>query len=183
MDGSTWDRGYVLLLGGARSGKSRAAVDLACASGRRVTFVATATASDDDMAERIRRHRAERPATWRTVDAGADALEGVRGAGDDLVVVDCLTLWTSTRLVRGDGEDEICAAASELARELAERPGPSIVVSNEVGLGLVPDNELGRRFRDVLGRVNTVMASSARRSVLLVAGLALPLAPLAEALV
>lgn len=166
--------GFVLLLGGARSGKSDRAARLALDSGMRVTFIATATAGDDAMSERISRHRSTRPATWSTVEAPLDLVAAVVATpADEFVVVDCLTLWVSNLLGAGVAADEILRRAEKVARELATRPG--VVVSNEVGLGIVPANELARTFRDVLGGVNAAFARCAERSVLMVAGLTLEL--------
>jgi adenosyl cobinamide kinase/adenosyl cobinamide phosphate guanylyltransferase len=167
---------FVFLVGGARSGKSDLAVELAAASGAPVTFVATATASDDDLVDRIRRHREERPAGWATVEAPLEVGAAVSSVADDAtVVIDCLTLWLSNAMAAGRQEPAIVAEAAELARQLAARSGWSIVVSNEVGLGVHPPTELGRRYRDALGRVNRQVAAMAGRSLLLVAGRGLEL--------
>lgn len=164
----------VLLLGGARSGKSALAVRLAADSGAQVTFIATAVAGDEEMAERIRMHRDSRPAAWKTVEAPVDLVGAIRSAaGDDFLVIDCLTLWVSNLIGMGAGAVEIAAAAEELVGELQGRD--CVVVTNEVGLGIVPVNELARSFRDVLGAVNAQLAESAGRAVLMVAGRALDL--------
>ena len=164
----------VLLIGGARSGKSAMAARLAADSGAPVTFIATAEAGDEDMAERIRRHRETRPAAWTTVEVPADLLGAVRAAtAGDFLIVDCLTLWVSNLLGKGMDPDLIGAAADEVAVELAGRR--CVVVTNEVGLGIVPLNELARTFRDVLGSVNSRFAASADRAVLMVAGRAMDL--------
>jgi adenosyl cobinamide kinase/adenosyl cobinamide phosphate guanylyltransferase len=166
--------GFVLLLGGARSGKSDRAALLATESRMRVTFIATATAGDDEMTERISRHRFARPAVWSTVEAPLDLLAAVASTPPDhFVVVDCLTLWVSNLLGAGISAAEILARAEQAAGELAARPG--VVVSNEVGLGIVPANELARTFRDALGGVNAAFARCAARSVLMVAGRSLEL--------
>ena len=164
----------VLLLGGARSGKSAMAMRMASDSGALVTFIATAQPGDDEMAERIERHRVERPALWKTVEAPVDLLGAVRASdAGDFLVLDCLTLWVSNRLGGGSSPDQIEAAAGEVIAALQERSG--VVVTNEVGLGIVPANELARSFRDVLGAVNSLFAAAADRSVLMVAGRALDL--------
>jgi adenosyl cobinamide kinase/adenosyl cobinamide phosphate guanylyltransferase len=164
----------VLLLGGARSGKSAMAARLASDSGAPVTFIATAEAGDEEMAERIRRHRETRPATWKTVEAPADLLGAVRAAAaGDFLIVDCLTLWVSNLLGRGMDPAGISAAADELVVELAGRR--CVVVTNEVGLGIVPMSELARTFRDVLGSVNSAFAAAAGRAILMVAGRAMDL--------
>jgi adenosyl cobinamide kinase/adenosyl cobinamide phosphate guanylyltransferase len=162
------------LLGGARSGKSSLAVRLASAFEGPVVVLATAEARDDEMAERIRRHRASRPAAWETVEAPLDLLEATKSVGEDaLVILDCLTLWVSNALETG--VDEIVDEAREVATILAGREAPGIVVSNEVGLGVVPANEMARTYRDLLGRVNATFAERASRSFFVVAGRGLSL--------
>lgn len=165
----------VLLLGGARSGKSELARRLASQQAAPVVWIATAEAGDAEMAERIERHRRERPTGWRTIEEPLrlrETLETV--APESCVVVDCLTLWTSNALDRlGAAEAE--AQAQAAAEAACMRSGLTVAVSNEVGLGLVPANPLGRSYRDLLGRVNTIWAAVAERSYLLVAGRALPL--------
>jgi len=127
------------------------------------------------MAERIRRHRESRPAAWKTIEAPLELLEAVRSpAREDFLIIDCLTLWVSNLLEKHAGDAEINAAADDIARELAGRR--CVVVTNEVGLGIVPVNALARRFRDVLGIVNVRFAASADRALLMVAGRAIELA-------
>lgn len=161
------------LVGGARSGKSRFAVDLGRrheAGGGTVSFVATAPRlDDDDWADRIARHVAERP-DWRTIEEPADLASALARAGDDLAIVDCLTLWVSNLMYAEHDDDSILAAAGIFADAARDRPAPTVVVSNEVGLGIHPDNALGRRFRDVLGSVNQRVGTTADRSLLFVAG-------------
>lgn len=165
---------FTLVLGGARSGKSTAAERLAHASGRPVVFVATATAGDDEMAARIEAHRRARPEHWVTIEepvALSAAVEHV--AEDAFLIVDCLTLWVNNRLELPD--EHIVTAGIDLAGLLASRPGGAAVVSNEVGWGIVPDNALARRYRDLLGVVNARFADRAERTVLMVAGRAVEL--------
>lgn len=163
-----------LLLGGARSGKSAMAVRLAEASGAPVTFIATALAGDDEMALRIARHQESRPVEWTTVEAPVDLLGAVRSAtGGDFLVVDCLTVWVSNLLGQGALTADIDAAAAAVLQSLRGRD--CVVVTNEVGLGIVPVNELARGFRDTLGSVNALFAASADQAVLMVAGRALDL--------
>jgi adenosylcobinamide kinase/adenosylcobinamide-phosphate guanylyltransferase len=166
----------VLLLGGARSGKSTLALELAGAGEGDVTFVATAEALDDEMGERIATHRAERPSTWRTVEEPLE-LERALGLvdGDATCVVDCLSLWVSNLLLRGDETEAIVGVAAACAEAAAARPGLTIVVSNEVGLGVVPATPLGRAYRDLLGTVNRVWVDASDRAAFVVAGRALPL--------
>ncbi|MFA7296449.1 MAG: bifunctional adenosylcobinamide kinase/adenosylcobinamide-phosphate guanylyltransferase [Dehalococcoidia bacterium] len=178
----------LLVTGGARSGKSRFAERIAAASGRPVTYVATMETLDDEVRARIARHRAERPAGWTTVEAPLAIVEAVRTAApDDCVLLDCLSLWTSNRLL-ALGDDVSVEALADLERALeAEidalhdavraRTGDVILVTNEVGGGLVPEYPLGRAYRDLLGRVNQRASLLAARAWLLVAGRALPLPP------
>jgi adenosyl cobinamide kinase/adenosyl cobinamide phosphate guanylyltransferase len=167
---------YTFLVGGARSGKSTLAVRLASAFDCPVVVVATAEPLDDDMAERIRAHRASRPSEWGVVEAPLALLGAIEAVRDDAsVLLDCLTLWVSNALEDGSTDEDIEGEASKVASALASRTQSSIVVSNEVGLGIVPANALARRFRDVLGRVNASFAAEADRSFFVVAGRGLPL--------
>jgi adenosyl cobinamide kinase/adenosyl cobinamide phosphate guanylyltransferase len=163
-----------LLVGGARSGKSRAAVRLANASGRPVVFIATGEPGDDEMADRIRRHRADRPAEWSTLEEPIHLGNAIRAADPEaFVIVDCLTLWVANLLGQELSEDEIIDRTTEAAALLAGRGGDSAVVTNEVGMGVIPDNPLGRRYADILGWVNAAWADVADRTFLMVAGRAL----------
>jgi adenosyl cobinamide kinase/adenosyl cobinamide phosphate guanylyltransferase len=160
-----------LLLGGARSGKSALALRRARASGGPVVFVATGEARDAEMTERIARHRAERDRRWSTVEAPTDlAAALVATPPGACAIVDCLSLWVANLLERGDGEEVVAQLAGEAARLAASRDGPTIAVSNEVGMGVVPPYELGRLYRDVLGRVNAIWAARAAEATLVVAG-------------
>jgi adenosylcobinamide kinase/adenosylcobinamide-phosphate guanylyltransferase len=185
----------VLILGGARSGKSAIAERIAREKGGRVTFVATAEAHDEEMRQRILAHQAARPDTWRTVEEPIELGRVVSDAAveSDMVVVDCLSRWVSNHLCRieppaSDGEWTSVAARLTpiLEREVAgiiEAARTSnatlLVVSNEVGLGLVPDNPLGRIYRDLLGFVNRWLAAAADQVLLMVAGLPLDVKQLA----
>ncbi|MEX1141569.1 MAG: bifunctional adenosylcobinamide kinase/adenosylcobinamide-phosphate guanylyltransferase [Thermoleophilaceae bacterium] len=160
-----------LLLGGARSGKSALALRRARGLGRPVTFIATGEARDAEMADRIARHRAERDACWSTVEAPVEIAAALTAApADACVVVDCLSLWVANLLERGRDEEAIAALAAAAAAIAADRDGPTIAVGNEVGMGVVPASELGRRYRDVLGRVNAIWADRAAEAALVVAG-------------
>lgn len=166
-----------LVLGGARSGKSgyaqRQAERAAEAAGRSPVFIATAEAFDDEMRDRIARHQAERGQGWRQIEAPLDLAEAVRAlSAEDVAVVDCLTLWLSNQML---GERDLAAAVDDLAQALAACPAALWVVSNEVGWSLVPDNPLGRRFRDEAGRLNQRIAAVADTACLIVAGMRLPL--------
>jgi adenosyl cobinamide kinase/adenosyl cobinamide phosphate guanylyltransferase len=166
--------GFVLLLGGARSGKSDLALRLALESGLAVTFIATGAPGDDEMVERIRRHRDARPAGWTTLEAPIDLLGAVEAAADgDMLIVDCLTLWVANLMEAGREAGDIDRLADAVADRLGERRG--VVVTNEVGLGIVPANEMARRYRDLLGSVNARFAAGADKAVLMVAGRAIDL--------
>jgi adenosyl cobinamide kinase/adenosyl cobinamide phosphate guanylyltransferase len=158
-----------LVLGGARSGKSEVGERLAAALGPDVTYVATAVVdpSDDEFARRIDKHRARRPPTWTTVEAGPD-LPAVVAALVGPVLVDSLGTWVAGCSVEPDA-DALCHA-------LAHRDGPTVVVSEEVGLGVHPSTDAGRAFRDALGTVNRTVADAADEVLLVVAGRILPLA-------
>jgi adenosyl cobinamide kinase/adenosyl cobinamide phosphate guanylyltransferase len=165
-----------LLLGGARSGKSALAVEMGRRHGGPVTFVATSEPLDGDLADRIARHRRDRPG-WPTVEEPHDLAGALADPESDvLVIVDCLTVWVSNLMYRGDTDAEIEAHSTDAARAAADRPAPTVVVSNEVGLGVHPETALGLRYRDLLGRVNQHWAAVADRSLFLVAGRALTLA-------
>jgi adenosylcobinamide kinase / adenosylcobinamide-phosphate guanylyltransferase len=159
------------LLGGARSGKSALAVRTASSWSGPVVFVATATAGDEEMAERIRRHQAERPPGWSTVEEPVQLREAVGGVPNDAcLLVDCLSLWVANLLEAGWQEDAVEEEATAVALTVASREALTLVVSNEVGLGVVPETPLGRRYRDVLGRVNAIFAEAASEPLLVVAG-------------
>ena len=170
-----------LLLGGARSGKSDLAARLAGRWGGPVTVVVTGEARDGEMAERIRRHRAERPSTWRTVESPRELEAALAGApADTFVLLDCLTLWVSNLMEEGLTDEQVRRRARSAAAAAAARAAPTVAVSNEVGAGIVPADALSRRYRDLLGQVNTAWAAAAGEALLLVAGRAVPLSdPLA----
>ena len=169
-------RGLSFLIGGARSGKSDLAVKLGTAWDGPVTFVATATAGDADMTERINRHQAERPGGWTLIEAPVfDASQVDSLDVDALVIVDCITLLVSNLLFDHADEPAIERHISDLANALSQRRSPTVVISNEVGLGIHPESELGRRYRDILGRANRQIALHATTSLFIVAGKALPL--------
>jgi adenosylcobinamide kinase / adenosylcobinamide-phosphate guanylyltransferase len=165
-----------LLLGGARSGKSARALDLAADWEGQVVFVATAEAGDPEMAARIARHRLERPASWRTVEAPLELVRAFDSIPDRaFVILDCLTLWVANALEAGWSDEDVERAGAAVATIVAGREQPTVVVSNEVGLGLVPPTPLGRTYRDLLGRVNALFAAQAENAYLMVAGRTLEL--------
>jgi adenosylcobinamide kinase / adenosylcobinamide-phosphate guanylyltransferase len=163
--------GLTLLLGPARSGKSRTAVRMAGAWDGPVAVVATAEARDREMAARIARHRAARPASWETVEEPIDLGSALRKMPEEAaVIVDCLTLWVSNLMERGVDDAGVERRAVVAAREAARRPAPTIAVTNEVGWGIVPVEASVRRYRDLLGAVNQEWAALADRAFLVVAG-------------
>lgn len=172
------DREIVLILGGARSGKSLFAQRLASQLGERVLFVATATPMDEEMERRIELHRQRRPDTWRTVETST----GVAAAIDDhlgdaeVVVLDCLSLLVSNVMERANDPHDIDAVENEMVEELRQLldwgEATLIIVSNEVGMGVVPTYPSGRAFRDLLGRANQLVAERADRVYFLIAGIA-----------
>ena len=147
-----------LVLGGARSGKSRYAESLVMALPAPWIYVATAEARDTEMAERIAAHQARRGAGWRTLETPRDVVGALAAHGTTPLLVDCLTLWLSNE---------------RLEAVLGKAAGPLVLVANEVGFGIVPDNALGRRFRDLQGLLNQRIAARADRVVLVVAGVPL----------
>jgi adenosyl cobinamide kinase/adenosyl cobinamide phosphate guanylyltransferase len=170
-----------VLIGGARSAKSSLAVEWARRTGDTVTYVATAPRPEDaqepdtDMTERIDRHRLERPAGWATIEETVDLIGALDAAGDTPVIIDCLTLWTSNLMWIRRSDADIDELATRTAASAARYGRPVLAITNEVGLGVHPETELGRRYRDVLGRVNQRWVAAADRSVMLVAGRAIEL--------
>lgn len=158
-----------LVLGGARSGKSRHAQQLAESIAERRIFIATAEAFDDEMRERIARHQADRDASWRTVEASILLAEAIleHDADAQVLVVDCLTLWLSNLLL---ADYDLEAAADGLAGVVQSVSVPIILVSNEVGYGIVPDNALARRFRDAAGLLNQRLSAVCDATDLVIAG-------------
>jgi adenosylcobinamide kinase / adenosylcobinamide-phosphate guanylyltransferase len=168
----------ILVGGGARSGKSAFALAYARQLGRRCLFVATAQAHDDEMRARIARHRDERGPGFETIEEPV-ALPAVlaRAPGDAVVLVDCLTLWLSNLLLAEVPEAEILARIEAAAAAARARRSPTLVVTNEVGLGLVPETPLGRAFRDLAGMAHQRLAALADESYLAVLGVVLRLHP------
>lgn len=170
----------ILILGGVRSGKSAFAERLA-RQGRRVLFVATAEACDEDMKRRIAAHRDRRPSTWGTLEEPVDLVAALHPVLDryDTFLVDCLTLWVSNMLLskqnNANASSEILGSAGQLMDLIEETEATWILVSNEVGLGIVPSSVMGRAYRDTLGQVNQAVASRANRVYLMTAGLTLEL--------
>jgi len=193
----------ILILGGARSGKSAFAERVAASSGRTVTYIATATAGDDEMRTRIAHHRASRPREWHTIEEPLDLAGAVRQAYRfaDVLLLDCVTLWLGNMLSQEPGQrenddksieelritsnlfDEACLKQVEALLAVVQSAEPNktlIVVTNEVGLGVVPAYTLGRVYRDTLGYVNQRLAQAADRVYLMVAGMAVDIKRLHE---
>ena len=179
---------FILVLGGARSGKSTFAQSMAEKIGKKVLFVATAEPLDDEMALRIEEHKRIRPKGWRTLEVGSKVAEKLAGEiGDaEVVLLDCITLLVSNLLtfpchhqahgakaIPGDAENQVIAEIEDLIKCIAKYQGSFIVVSNEVGLGLVPENKLGRVYRDLLGKANQLLARHASEVYFMVSGISM----------
>jgi adenosylcobinamide kinase / adenosylcobinamide-phosphate guanylyltransferase len=157
------------VLGGARSGKSRFAEGLIAATGRPRRYIATAQAWDAEMRARIDQHQLDRGDGWRTTEAALNLAEALaQVSSDEAVLIDCATLWLSNHLL---ADHDLDAESQHLLAALSACPAPVVIVSNEVGFGIVPDNALARRFRDAQGRLNQQLAAQADLAVLVVAGL------------
>jgi adenosylcobinamide kinase / adenosylcobinamide-phosphate guanylyltransferase len=156
-----------LVLGGARSGKSRLAEELAAASGQPRTYIATAQAWDDEMRARIAQHVTDRGRGWKTIEAPLD-LAGAITAARGVILVDCATLWLTNQML---AEADLAQLTAALLKTLSTSEHPVIIVSNEVGWGIVPDNALARRFRDAQGILNQRLAAQADLVVTVIAGL------------
>ena len=180
----------ILLLGGARSGKSRYAQEYAWRNGGKVLFVATATAGDEEMRLRIEKHKQDRPSHWRTLEAAIDIGKQIEAnAGDaNLIVIDCITMLVSNVFSRYDDkkfatisdavlERDVVAEIEQLQKCLKKVNASFLIVSNEVGMGLVPDNRMGRLYRDILGRANQMLTQTSDEVFLLVAGIPMKLKP------
>jgi adenosylcobinamide kinase/adenosylcobinamide-phosphate guanylyltransferase len=188
---------FILLLGGARSGKSSFAERLATQSGRSVAYIATAQASDADMLQRIQLHQSTRPAHWQTIEEPLQLANAVQRAASvaDVLLLDCMTTWLGNWLLAQGEHDleasslrsahlyaRVQAEAHSFLASIAALPSTKtlLVVSNEVGLGIVPAYPLGRVYRDLLGLLNQRLAAAAQRVYLLVAGLPVDLKKLQE---
>ncbi|MGH6817758.1 MAG: bifunctional adenosylcobinamide kinase/adenosylcobinamide-phosphate guanylyltransferase [Methylovirgula sp.] len=169
----------LLVIGGARSGKSRYGQKCAERSGKARVLIATAEAGDAEMAARISAHRQTRGGGWRVIEEPLALVHTVQreAAADTILLIDCLTLWLSNVMHHGDDPE---AQGERLAAAIENLAGPAIFISNEVGLGIVPDTELGRQFRDAQGRLNQSVAMVCDAVVLVVAGLPLLLKPAAR---
>lgn len=160
------------IFGGARSGKSSYAVTMARHRAR-VIFVATGEAKDDEMAERIRLHKQQRPVRWQTIEAPQYVAAALRTIPNrtEVVILDCLTLWISNCMLTGTDDSAIMRQTAEILAVLRKAAYRSVLVANEVGLGIVPENQLARRFRDTAGMVNRLIAERAEEVVFMAAGI------------
>ena len=162
----------VFITGGARSGKSTLAVELARKRRGPVVFVASCEPADIEMRERVRKHRRDRPAAWKTIEEPVDLAGAVRSASSaGVVIVDCLTLWVSNLMARRMKEPEILRLTADLTDAARKGKASVIIVSNEVGWGIVPTNKTARLFRDIAGRVHQAVARESDEVYLTVAGL------------
>jgi adenosylcobinamide kinase/adenosylcobinamide-phosphate guanylyltransferase len=165
----------ILILGGVRSGKSRYAQQIAGDIGKRVLFLATAEAGDDEMKHRIAKHKSSRPESWRTIEEQMDIAGALRknAARADAVIIDCVTVWLSNQLMHNEklSEKEMTMGIDRLIDSYEHGDATYIIVSGEVGMGIVPEHPLGRIFRDYLGLANQRLAGRADRVVLMVAGI------------
>jgi adenosylcobinamide kinase/adenosylcobinamide-phosphate guanylyltransferase len=165
-----------LVIGGCRSGKSQKALDLANElANERKLFMATCVARDDEMRSRVQRHQEERGGTWQTLEIPVAIAEAItlHSPKVEVILIDCLTLWVSNLILQDDDLNRIAAAADHLAAAVENAACPVILVSNEVGCGIVPENALARRYRDAAGWVNQKMAAACQQVVLTVAGIGL----------
>lgn len=165
-------RRVVVITGGARSGKSRYALDLARRRDGKKAFVATAEPTDDEMRERIRRHREARGESFTTVEEPLELGPAIRSlpAGTEVAVVDCLTVWLGNLMHRRPSGDAGLPQVASFLEAVRDPPCDLVIVTNEVGMGIVPDNEAARRFRDLAGALNQEIAALADRVVLMVSG-------------
>ena len=173
------DQKVVVITGGARSGKSRFAQELARSGGEDVVFIATAAVRDEEMRKRIEGHRRARPPQWKTIEEEIELVGAIEALGGKpkTIIIDCITLWLSNLIERGDEDERIRQQANRFNESLQRSPHSIILVTNEVGSGIVPDNPLARRFRDLAGEVNQILASSAQELYLMAAGVPLRLEP------
>jgi adenosylcobinamide kinase / adenosylcobinamide-phosphate guanylyltransferase len=165
----------IFVTGGARSGKSTFALNLARATNEAVTFIATAQDFDDEMTERISKHQLERPKDWTTIEAPIDVHTALENTQTRVVILDCLSLLVSNLMLENFIEAKILEQIQNALEIAKTRDLKLIVVSNEVGSGVVPEYPLGRLFRDILGRANQTVAATSSEAYLLVAGLSLRL--------
>lgn len=163
----------IFLLGGARSGKSQFAIKLAKKDARKVAFIATCVGLDREMEKRIRLHKRNRPINWQTFEAPKDIALLLKKIGSkfEIIIIDCLTLLVSSFLLKGLKEEDIEKKINKILDTLKRTKAKSIIVSNEVGLGIVPENKLARDFRDIVGRINQIVAKESNQVFFMASGI------------
>lgn len=164
---------FIFITGGARSGKSNLAVRLAKETKGKVCFIATCLPQDGEMRERVRRHKLSRPKSWKTIEEPLDLAGAVKTASEvsSCVIIDCLTLWISNLVLSGAADKDIRRYSLEAIQSVKKSKVNAIVISNEVGSGIVPDNQMARGFRDIAGEVNQAFAGSCDKAYFVVSGL------------
>jgi adenosyl cobinamide kinase/adenosyl cobinamide phosphate guanylyltransferase len=169
-----WDNGCVLIIGGAKSGKSRIALDLCNKSGKKKVFMATAQALDDEMKKRIQRHKEDRGEDWVSVEEPISIVDKLQALdkADTVILLDCLTLWVNNLFMTySESIERIYESIETLIMQLSQIKGAVVIVSNEVGMGIVPENDLARIYRDIAGSLNQRVAQVARKVVGVMVGL------------
>lgn len=175
-----WKRGRIIFItGGVRSGKSRLAVEMAESYGKNVVFLATCEAKDSEMERRIELHKESRPKIWQTIEEPLDLASAFKKIPNttDAVIVDCLTLLVTNLVLSGKNDDTIIKHIENSVDSIKNSDLTVIFVTNEVGMGIVPDNELARNFRDTAGKINQLVARASDEAYLMVSGLKLKLVP------
>ncbi|MBI5642791.1 MAG: bifunctional adenosylcobinamide kinase/adenosylcobinamide-phosphate guanylyltransferase [Deltaproteobacteria bacterium] len=167
------DNGFTFVLGGARSGKSEFALKKAESFPGPRVYLATAEAKDAEMDERIKKHKEGRRHDWVTIEEPVDVIKIIEGAKEGVILIDCLTLWITNLMVAGAADGEISSASERLAAACRDSAARVVAVSNEVGMGIVPEGQLARRFRDVAGFANQRMAENASDVWFVAAGIPL----------
>lgn len=168
----------IFIVGGCRSGKSRQALEQAeSIPGDHKVFIATCIPRDAEMKQRVEQHQKERSLIWQTVEAPVHLSQAIveQSRQADVLVVDCLTLWISNLMLELEDDRKVLARLPDLARTLQSADCPVVLVSNEVGSGIVPENQLSRRFRDIVGSTNQAIAEQADRVIWMVAGIPVPI--------
>jgi len=163
----------IFITGGVKSGKSSYALKLAKKMDKEVIFLATGSAKDEEMKERIRLHKKSRPSSWKTIEEGRDIIPVLSSIKPPhkIIIMDCLTFLVSNLLLDHHTEEFITEYIERIAKIILKSPHTAIIVSNEVGWGVVPESALGRKFRDILGKSNQIMAKYAQRVYLMVSGM------------
>lgn len=163
----------IFILGGSRSGKSRFAIELAKKKAKKIAFIATGEAKDSEMKERILLHRRKRPDTWKTFEEPRNVLGLLEKIEDsfEVIMIDCLTLLISNFILKGRKDKNIAEEINKILAVLKKHKALSIIISNEVGLGIVPGNQLARRFRDIAGRTNQLVAQKSNEVYFMVSGI------------